>query len=284
MVEGALLEPPSWRAVRPEEEGVNFASIEERIDREVDRFYREASAVLGRARDATIAKAVGVRGTEWAQMRELTLVGEVAPYRALLRTYLNDLYQFGRAGAGKELQQLAPVTSRAFQAWLETKTQNLVRLHTAVLESRAISSVLGAWEGERLSQEQATELLVPVFDAFSVLELPQGAEVLAAQAIGAGRADVIEHFKNTIRSVTWSAILDRRVCEFCRHLDGTTWEWGDPELLTPPLHPWCRCLLVPTLFSATYKPAITGMPRDIVIPDSTRRFLVIAGNYRVSRS
>ena len=45
----------------------------------------------------------------------------------------------------------------------------------------------------------------------------------------------------------YSAILDSRTTEVCRHLDGRIFKIGDPNLdrLTPPNHFMCRSILVP---------------------------------------
>lgn len=44
----------------------------------------------------------------------------------------------------------------------------------------------------------------------------------------------------------WNAVLDPRTCPICRPLDGTT--ASDPRSFPngpPPLHPYCRCIIIP---------------------------------------
>ena len=50
-----------------------------------------------------------------------------------------------------------------------------------------------------------------------------------------------------IQGVQYSAILDSRTTDVCRHLDNKVFKIGDPNLdkLTPPNHYMCRSLLVP---------------------------------------
>lgn len=51
-----------------------------------------------------------------------------------------------------------------------------------------------------------------------------------------------------VRSWRWNAVLDPRTCPVCRPLDGT--EAAAPDLFPqgpPPLHPRCRCILVPQM-------------------------------------
>lgn len=45
---------------------------------------------------------------------------------------------------------------------------------------------------------------------------------------------------------TWSAILDGATCQRCASLNGTVRDLEDdfPEGLTPPAHPFCRCIVV----------------------------------------
>ena len=50
-----------------------------------------------------------------------------------------------------------------------------------------------------------------------------------------------------LKGMQYSAILDSRTTEVCRHLDGVVFRMGDPQLdrLAPPNHFNCRSVLVP---------------------------------------
>ena len=50
-------------------------------------------------------------------------------------------------------------------------------------------------------------------------------------------------FSPSIVRLIWSAILDEKVCDYCRSRDGMIIESTDPEytIYMPPAHPNCRC-------------------------------------------
>lgn len=56
----------------------------------------------------------------------------------------------------------------------------------------------------------------------------------------------------------WSAILDEKVCELCRSLDGKVMDVNSPDYLIykSPIHPKCRCTQIPITSDAEIIPAV----------------------------
>lgn len=62
--------------------------------------------------------------------------------------------------------------------------------------------------------------------------------------------DIVDTMKGVVRDneidqLQWNAILDRKTCPTCRALDGTIWNYNDPQKPIPgddySIHPNCRC-------------------------------------------
>ncbi len=264
-----------WRPLRPEEYSVQFASIEEKLNRSSLKLEEALRAALGVVSDNVIRASLDIRNQrDWEEVRGLLVADDMAAYRSVIKRSLNDVYQFSKARTAQELGVNLPVTSKDFLEWLESKSQILAGLHTAVLAARVQATVLGA-----SSKEVLPARIKRVFSEFADNELAKGADLSGILALQAGRDDVAAGASDQIISWTWSAILDHRTCKTCRRLDGTTWTADDPSIIHPPIHFWCRCLLVGTLVSARYKPEITGLPEGFSLPEPNRRFIEALGGY-----
>ena len=68
-------------------------------------------------------------------------------------------------------------------------------------------------------------------------------------------ADLIK--PNIVRFI-WTAILDDKVCDLCRSLDQKVMEANSPNysLYQPPLHPRCRCHIIPITSDAEIIPKV----------------------------
>lgn len=91
----------------------------------------------------------------------------------------------------------------------------------------------------------------------------------------------------------FSAILDDKTCDLCLILDGKIIDPDDDafEIFKPPLHAECRCIWVAILEDEFEKPAITGLPQELVnhtdsqkkIPQSLVRKLASTNSYSEAR-
>jgi len=266
----------SWREMRPEEGRVQFGVIEDRLDEAAKTFEAELRGFFERVRDRVLERAVRLRKRGWAQLEGLTVRDSITGYRPWLKSYINDLYQFSKTLASKEIERTTPITTEAFQGWLNAKVQIVSRLHTALLDAKIRTSVLARERGEAVG-----DVIGRVFDDFAEKELQRGGHLLSVLALQAGRRDVFLANRDILNSLTWSAILDRRVCPVCAYLDGTTWAADDPTLLWPPIHWLCRCLLIMTPAGAAFQPTIQGLDAAwFDVPESYHRFGRLVGAYQ----
>lgn len=76
-------------------------------------------------------------------------------------------------------------------------------------------------------------------------------DVLARTAVlmtrKAGVAEVLRENAPKLGRVQYLTAMDEKVCPICRPLHGRVWPVGSPEVRQPPLHPNCRCDLVPVM-------------------------------------
>jgi len=75
-------------------------------------------------------------------------------------------------------------------------------------------------------------------------------------------ADLI---KPSIIRFVWSAILDHKVCDLCRSLDGKVMDATNPDysIYKSPLHPRCRCTQIPITSDAEVIPKVDWeKPKD----------------------
>jgi uncharacterized protein with gpF-like domain len=266
-----------WRELRPEEAGLHLDVYVDKLDTAVARMHGTLRTVLADVHESVVAAALQVSDRRrWDQLRGIVLADKMGEYRRAIKGHLNDIYQFTKAKAAVEYGIRAPVTSGEFVAWMESKSQLLAGLHATVLETRVRNAVMSA-PTQGLMQARVSD----VFDSFSDYELPKGMELAATLSVQAGRDDVHADLPD-IERFTYSAILDQRVCPVCRKLDGVTWWATDPTIIHPPLHFWCRCILVGTLADALYKPEVTGLPPDFQLPEAHRRFVESLGAYHAT--
>jgi SPP1 gp7 family putative phage head morphogenesis protein len=61
------------------------------------------------------------------------------------------------------------------------------------------------------------------------------------------QAHIIQYQEAGASGVEWSAAEDERECDYCADLDGSVWALDDPDLIRPPAHSNCRCVLLPVL-------------------------------------
>ena len=75
-------------------------------------------------------------------------------------------------------------------------------------------------------------------------------------------ADLIK--PNIVRFI-WTAILDEKVCDLCRSLDQKVMDVNSPDstIYQPPLHPRCRCHIIPITSDAEKIPKVDWeKPKD----------------------
>ncbi len=70
----------------------------------------------------------------------------------------------------------------------------------------------------------------------------------ALKALKAARLEAFKGIENLLTDETkeiMQATLDSKTSKICAHYDRTVWKVGDKDMVTPPLHPNCRSVLIP---------------------------------------
>jgi hypothetical protein len=270
---------PFWREVRPEEEPVQFANIEDDIAKGAGALHDTIAGYLVGVRDELKAQAQEVVGNghqqSWERLLRIALRGRKG-YSPLIRSFLDAQYAKAKSGAAAEIGVAAPLTSAAYTAWAESKSaliqQQQLDLLTQRVRQAALSSTSAAQVGARVDR---------IFDTFTTAELPKGSELVATLGTQAGREEVAAAEWANVLRVEWSALLDDRTCPVCQALDGRVWETSDPILRTlrPPLHFYCRCLLVLVYQGAKFVPELNPLPGGWELPEMNRAFAEGIGRY-----
>lgn len=264
-----------WRPRRAYESKVEFALIDDRINKAAAAFYVGSAGILQRMRDKAIRDAMLIRNPyEWAELGAVSL-GFTGQYRNYLRDYMNSLYQFARGTTAQEVGTPAPITSQAFLSWLDCKTRSLVEAQASRLTNLVRGSILAS-----AAPPDYPGAIARVFDDFAAHELARGGDLLATLAVQAGRQDAAGEAGDAVYCIVWSALLDKRTCQVCRDLDGTNWRPGDPSIIYAPLHWSCRCLHVYVMRDDPHRPPITGLPPTFSLPASMQLFVDTIGGYR----
>ena len=277
MSEGAV-EPRAdpfrpWRELRPEEEKVQFLELASKIERSTIRFHVTLRRILEEVEEDVIRRALQLENPRvWSQLKELTIFGSMRDYRRFLSSFFVDVYSFSKAAMAQELEVPIPGMSDEFTAWVESKTQALTSLHTAVLDFRLRSVAQAAPLTPAEKANFIRRGMSTVIDSFSRVELPRGGELVSVLSVQAGREETLRSVYHEVVSFTWTAILDERVCSVCRALDGITWARDDPSIIWPPIHLHDRCLMIAILEKSAYKPEITGLPEGFKLPKEYLEF------------
>jgi SPP1 gp7 family putative phage head morphogenesis protein len=114
----------------------------------------------------------------------------------------------------------------------------------ASLSSQWTSLTLGKVNQWRASPDKPLGELIKSVETPMQPRVARTAAVETAQAFNDERRIVS---RNTDADTTWvwSAVLDQRTCPECDALDGKSWRSEDDVPASPPIHPMCRCVLIP---------------------------------------
>jgi hypothetical protein len=91
-----------------------------------------------------------------------------------------------------------------------------------------------------------------------------GEQIIPVQSVNEGRFSLFQEYKDQIQGFQYSAVLDESTCDYCAALDGATFQIDDPDSIPdcPPIHPACRCILIPILMDEE-TPEWDGLPEAI---------------------
>lgn len=268
----ASVEPwASWRPLRASEKRTDFAAIDAYLAGRREAFEKAVRPVvvtmLARAQTAiTAAMADG----DPSEVAELPL--DTAELDAVVTKYLADVRTAGGSFARAELRkdsgaELAEERREVLSAAAEEEddktpaereaiedTDDLLDAQRVAVVRRMTSRLRSELETEALDVVRTGGGALDVLTRVVSRQLETGAFRSDAGAVVTrifnGGRDEAARLVGGVKQVQYSALLDSRLCEPCRRLDGLTAEFGSSEhdRLVPPNRDCdggasCRCLL-----------------------------------------
>jgi hypothetical protein len=216
--------------------------------------------------------AVGAGLTDWSEARSIALLDNFNDLTVAARTMLgesiveiasivgtnalsvhSDILSFGgrienfnnvamSPNQLKSFIQETPLGGRVLQDWVDRVYEYSVQEQ---IKKELLSGVIQGESYSSLVERIGEGFGIAESDAIMVARTyVQGANVAAQEMVYEGNRDIV-------KGVQWVATLEtsykktgRGTCLACAGLDGTRWGWGEKRPQCP-LHPLCRCCLVP---------------------------------------
>ena len=271
---------------------VSFSKIERDLD-ELQAAYMDR--LKGAFEDMRVAVEADIRRT-WEPTLEYATSFQKLPKSdnllATFQAFLKDGMQRGRASLISELpgakfaeasmpdadldDALAYLRAKAFWVSGVTDQKILADVRQALLQ--------GVSNGDTLSEimDRLRDIFKPYVeesrDANGVLLEPARLETIVRTNLidtyNQGRLVQGELANEYLEGWQYSAILDTRTTEVCRHLDGKVFEAGDKRVhaLRPPRHFNCRSVMVPIVIGETIEDA------DKITPEQAREARELSGS------
>lgn len=271
---------------------VSFSKIERDLD-ELQAAYMDR--LKGAFEDMRAAVEADIRRT-WEPTLEYATSFQKLPKSdnllATFQAFLKDGMQRGRASLISELpgakfaeasmpdadldDALAYLRAKAFWVSGVTDQKILADVRQALLQ--------GVSNGDTLSEimDRLRDIFKPYVeesrDANGVLLEPARLETIVRTNLidtyNQGRLVQGELANEYLEGWQYSAILDTRTTEVCRHLDGKVFEAGDKRVhaLRPPRHFNCRSVMVPIVIGETIEDA------DKITPEQAREARELSGS------
>lgn len=188
-------------------------------------------------------------------------------YTSLIVQTMKQSYEFAKKGAADELGVDSPATSRETAQLFNQNANAVVQKQLSDLLFSIKTDVLSEVRRQGIAQTDVPGVIAQVgetFDQFKAAQMAMGGSVAVAIAVNRGRGDVFAANRDQIAVYQYSAILDNKVCPTCRDLDGTTMDYATYANFAwkPPIHIFCRCILVAVYKDQTEIPATTAVPEQ----------------------
>lgn len=244
---------------------VDFAAIKKSLDTVEANAVASLTVAIGSWRDmikARIAKQYEPTKS-WVDFK----VPSTAPLVYILKTHLLDVYDLGRKQAVPGRNYEVGVTGASTIAYLRNKADFAVKgmadriamqvsliLQNAVKQGKPLGQI--SVDVDSLFQDYIGD---PNLIQDGEQTKPHRVETIirtnTTDAYNQGR---LVQFKEPVtnemmQAVQFSAVLDDRTTDVCRHLNGRLFHKDDPQLyqFSPPLHFNCRSILIPRFIDET---------------------------------
>jgi hypothetical protein len=274
-----------WRELTKYEKKINLAEIDKKFDDLGDEYNLIAKKWLKAMRDKfkeDLTRELKSATTE--RQKHSAIVDMDLSYKS---DYTKDIKSFmiqacvaGRKQAKQEVNskiQLAEIPKvdelpAGVYGWVIAKTKWVVKNQTDKLNNTMTGAAQNALTKGK-SDDQVVYAGISAGDDFINNENNLGGNYIPVMSVNEGRYSMFMEYKNELQGFQYSAILDESTCSLCEELDGKTLSIDDPNVdETPPLHPQCRCILIP-ITKDEEAPEWTGIKADQKLVD---RFQTLA--------
>ena len=249
----AILDP-LLKSIRTDLLIVKYHQLSESVERVIEAEEEKNVMSLGQA--SSIASRL-------AAFLEQYLGGSVAQISLALRIVLNTLLSSHVGDVGEILTEEVPTEIKAkFDVTSSVPIEQIKGLVESPIGGKTFADRLQAKYGDALSKIKVVLVqdLLKGSDTRTIsknvaevvgMNLRPYIATLARTEIHRAASNVnkaiYQQNSDVIKQMQWCATLDLHVCLACANLDGTLLEL-DSEL-SPPLHPLCRCVLLPVVKS-----------------------------------
>lgn len=252
----------SWRPVLASEQKVNWKNIEDSMNAMEENFSAKAKSLITKAKDEFMAQMHNAITSGDARAIAALEVSFVPEYAALLRSAMNEAYEYGKSTATGEMGIASTASNPDSVASMETMAQTIAEKTAQDIETKA--KIAAATELKKGTPPlQASGGIDGVLDDAIDEVVDSTAGTIVGQLINNGRNDVFAENGENIRSLQRSELLDDKTCNFCLSMDGRVVAPNDQWAQTDTFHSNCRGIWVEIMNDESNPPEITGVPNTI---------------------
>lgn len=260
-----------FRALTAAEQNIPLENLEKKIDRDEERMRKELEQLTQQQIDALmVGLLVALRSQEPLIALSQLQVDLVSEYGAKILEKTRQTFEYAKMMTADEMEALlgegsVPVPKTTQD---EINKMSFKSIETANENAQKLLSNTKTRAAEMLDTGRTPEEIVSIVKddvtakQDKIIDATVAASVITA--INQGREFVQDINLAKIQAFQYSAILDKRTCNFCRALDGRVVAKNDPayKKLMPPQHFACRCIWV-EIVDGQEVPPITGIPEEI---------------------
>jgi SPP1 gp7 family putative phage head morphogenesis protein len=191
-------------------------------------------------------------------------IGFMSQLQDELRAFLNEVGLKARKQAGTECNAVNRLEDTGFiNNWsgiFAFKLKKIIAGIESKLEDAATFAAIGA-VGDALTDSEVIATTLTAIDRFvASASTYQSAGAIVNEVVNTERNNFFFKNADLIQGFQFSAVLDGKTTLICASLDGKTFKIGDADGLEfrPPLHWFCRSILVPILIEQE-APEWTGL-------------------------
>jgi len=267
-----LADPGRWRVFDNFENKFNLAALDGELDRLSDSFKgqitEEVNKQLERIKRFIDKNYIGDgKGVELAKKIEV----KKNPIKKIIRVYLESVYKHAyetiRYGVENTVNFAVTDTPNSFIVFrADTTSEKFI----TELES-TIKFQISSDAASQLAKPSILDRLIVTVTNFVSRKIDNTANTELGFVLGKGIEDYIKNNKKAIKSgslnpgkeiqrVRYSAIMDDRVCGYCKELDGlvTIVDSATYRRFDTPAHYMCRCVWLPITKEEIMNPRIEG--------------------------